>query len=110
MKRSPETVFKSGHVWTPLSNALRKASSPEKIADFGYRAAHLTALLSKTVVKAYYAKTQEKAYFDACSDGGREALMEAQQARADHFSSRQGGIRERITWQTTVSIGALKLY
>jgi hypothetical protein len=57
---------------------------PEKIADFGYRAVHLTALLSKAVVTAYYAKTQEKSYFDACSDGGREALMEAQRFPDDY--------------------------
>lgn len=57
---------------------------PEKIADFGYRAVHLTALLSKAVVKTYYAKPQEKAYFDACSDGGREALMEAQRFPEDY--------------------------
>jgi hypothetical protein len=57
---------------------------PEKIADFGYRAVHLTALLSKAVIKAYYAKTQERSYFDACSDGGREALMEAQSFPDDY--------------------------
>ena len=57
---------------------------PEKIADFGYRAVHLTALLSKAVVKAFYARPQEKAYFDACSDGGREALMEAQRFPEDY--------------------------
>jgi Tannase and feruloyl esterase len=57
---------------------------PEKIADFGYRAVHLTALLSKAVVRVYYDKPQEKAYFDACSDGGREALMEAQRFPEDY--------------------------
>jgi Tannase and feruloyl esterase len=57
---------------------------PEKIVDFGYRAVHLTALLSKTVVKAYYTKPEQKAYFDACSDGGREALMEAQRFPEDY--------------------------
>lgn len=57
---------------------------PEKIADFGYRAVHLTAQLSKAVVKAYYGKPQEQAYFDACSDGGREALMEAQRFPEDY--------------------------
>ena len=57
---------------------------PEKITDFGYRAVHLTALRSKDVVKAFYGQPQKTAYFDACSDGGREALMEAQRFPEDY--------------------------
>ncbi len=57
---------------------------PEKIADFGYRAVHLTALRSKDIVKAFYGQAQKTAYFDACSDGGREALMEAQRFPEDY--------------------------
>lgn len=57
---------------------------PEKIADFGWRAVHLTAERAKDVVKAYYGKTAEKAYFDSCSDGGREALMEAERFPEDY--------------------------
>ncbi|MEK6398612.1 MAG: tannase/feruloyl esterase family alpha/beta hydrolase, partial [Terriglobus sp.] len=57
---------------------------PEKIKDFGWRAVHLTAGVSKLMVKAYYGKPQDKAYFDSCSDGGREALMEAQRFPQDY--------------------------
>ena len=57
---------------------------PEKITDFGYRAVHLTALRSKAIVKAFYDRPQSKAYFDSCSDGGREALMEAQRFPEDY--------------------------
>ena len=57
---------------------------PEKIKDFGWRAVHLTAERAKDVVKAYYGKTANKAYFDSCSDGGREALMEAQRFPEDY--------------------------
>ncbi len=56
----------------------------EKITDFGYRAVHLTALRSKDIVKAFYSHPQTKAYFDSCSDGGREALMEAQRFPEDY--------------------------
>jgi feruloyl esterase len=51
---------------------------PEKLKDFGYRALHETAVLSKTIVQAYYGKAAAHAYFSGCSDGGREALMEAE--------------------------------
>ncbi len=57
---------------------------PEKIKDFGWRAVHLTAELAKEIVKTYYGKAVQKAYFDSCSDGGREALMEAQRFPEDY--------------------------
>ena len=57
---------------------------PEKVKDFGWRAVHLTAETAKQIIQAYYGKPQSKAYFDACSDGGREALMEAQRFPEDY--------------------------
>lgn len=57
---------------------------PEKVKDFGWRAVHLTAATAKQIVQSYYGKAQSKAYFDACSDGGREALMEAQRFPDDY--------------------------
>ena len=56
---------------------------PEKLIDFGYRALHETAALSKTIVLSYYGKAQTHAYFSGCSDGGREALMEAERYPED---------------------------
>jgi hypothetical protein len=57
---------------------------PEKIKDFGWRAVHLTAQRAKDIIKTYYAKPASKSYFDSCSDGGREALMEAQRFPEDY--------------------------
>ena len=57
---------------------------PEKIKDFGWRAVHMTAERSKDVLAAYYGKPAAKSYFDSCSDGGREALMEAQRFPSDY--------------------------
>jgi Tannase and feruloyl esterase len=51
---------------------------PEKIVDFGYRALKETTDKSKAIIKAFTGKGPRHSYFNGCSDGGREALMEAQ--------------------------------
>jgi len=51
---------------------------PERVKDFGYRANHVTAQFAKAIAAAYYGQPPRRAYFNGCSDGGREALMEAQ--------------------------------
>ena len=57
---------------------------PEKIIDFGYRAIHEMTAISKAVVQAFYGDAPNHNYFASCSDGGREALMEAQRFPADY--------------------------
>jgi feruloyl esterase len=56
---------------------------PEKLIDFGYRAVHETSLQAKAVVRAFFGRDAERSYFNGCSDGGREALMEAQRYPED---------------------------
>jgi feruloyl esterase len=51
---------------------------PEKIIDFGYRALKETTDKSKTIITALSGHRPRRSYFAGCSDGGREALMEAQ--------------------------------
>jgi hypothetical protein len=57
---------------------------PEKVKDFGYRGLHLTTLRAKEILAKFYGDAPAKSYFDECSDGGREALMEAQRFPADY--------------------------
>lgn len=58
-------------------------SHPEKVIDYGYRAIHEMTVISKQIVAAYYGHFANKSYFCSCSNGGREALMEAQRYPAD---------------------------
>ena len=51
---------------------------PEKIVDFGYRAVHETTAKAKLMIAAFYARAPRMSYFNGCSTGGRQALMEAQ--------------------------------
>jgi feruloyl esterase len=46
--------------------------------DFAYRADHLTAVTVKQLIKAFYGQPPRYSYFDGCSQGGHEALTEAQ--------------------------------
>lgn len=72
-----------GHESLSDSQAAWALGHPEKIVDFGYRAVHLTASVSRTIIGAYYRRRAARAYFSGCSDGGREGLMEVQRYPGD---------------------------
>ena len=57
---------------------------PEKVTDFGYRAIHAMTVLAKAAVRAYYGSPARRSYFGSCSNGGRQALMEAQRFPEDY--------------------------
>ncbi len=50
----------------------------ERQLNFGYLAVHRTAAVAKTIVRSYYGANETRNYFSGCSNGGRQALMEAQ--------------------------------
>jgi feruloyl esterase len=51
---------------------------PEKIIDFGYRAMHEMTVQSKAIVQAFYNRGPQLSYYQGCSTGGRQGMMEAQ--------------------------------
>ncbi|KAL3667806.1 hypothetical protein V7S43_007357 [Phytophthora oleae] len=53
------------------------ANNPGRRKSFAYSAQHLTSLVSKTLMQAYYGQKLRYSFFNGCSDGGREAVMEA---------------------------------
>jgi tannase/feruloyl esterase len=70
----------TGHVG---GNADFVAGHPEKLVDFAHRAIHEMTVSAKTVVQAYYDARPVRSYFNACSTGGRQALIEAQRYPED---------------------------
>ncbi len=58
------------------------ASLPETI-DYAFRAVHRTVQTAKRAAAMYYARPVTFSYWDSCSTGGREGLMEAQRFPAD---------------------------
>ncbi|HXD74730.1 MAG TPA: tannase/feruloyl esterase family alpha/beta hydrolase [Vicinamibacterales bacterium] len=50
---------------------------PEKLIDYAYRSEHEMTVTAKAVVNAFYGRGASRAYFNGCSTGGRQALVEA---------------------------------
>ena len=63
--------------------ALPWMQNPQQVVDYGTRAVHETALKAKAITAAFYGRPAEYAYFNGCSTGGKEALMEAQRYPSD---------------------------
>jgi hypothetical protein len=57
---------------------------PEKIEDLGWRSIHETAVISKEIIDFYYGKPAAHSYFNGCSTGGRQGLIEAQRFPKDY--------------------------
>ncbi|MDJ0340354.1 tannase/feruloyl esterase family alpha/beta hydrolase [Streptomyces sp. H10-C2] len=72
-----------GHVGSNRFDGLWGKDDPQLRAVFGYSSEHSLAQVSKAVIARYYGQPAAHSFFDGCSDGGREALMEAQRYPAD---------------------------
>ena len=51
---------------------------PEQLIDFGYRSMHEMTVTAKLMVAAFYDRAPRLSYYNGCSTGGRQGLMEAQ--------------------------------
>lgn len=54
------------------------------IIDFYYRAVHQVTVATKQYVQAYYSAPIDVAYFDGCSTGGRQSMMEGTRYPVDY--------------------------
>ena len=72
-----------GHQTTQGTDASWALGHPEKVVDFGWRALKETTEIGKALIAEQKGLKPKRAYFYGCSDGGREALMEAQRFPGD---------------------------
>jgi feruloyl esterase len=85
----------------------------QQIIDYGFRGVHEMTVKSKAVVKAFYGRAAKYSYFNGCSTGGKEGLMEAQRYPGDydgivvgHPNFDQIGNRAQYVWNGQSTFGA----
>jgi len=59
-------------------------SEPQAVTDFAWRAIHEMTVAGKALVKLRYGHAQARTYYQGCSTGGRQGLMEAQRFPDDY--------------------------
>lgn len=94
----------TGHDTRKEPGATFVLSNPQKAIDYAYRAVHVTAVTSKAIAAAFYGKAVQHSYWNSCSNGGRQGLLEAQRYPEDF-----DGIIANAPWvsQTGFTIGTL---
>jgi tannase/feruloyl esterase len=73
----------TGHRGSPR-DAEWAVGHPEKQIDFDFRAIHETAVIAKALIRTFYGAPHKYSYFSSCSNGGRQALMEAERYPDDY--------------------------
>lgn len=85
---------------------------PEKLVDFAYRSMHETVVKSKAIITKYYGKPAKLSYWNGCSTGGRQGLMEAQKYPEDFDGIIAGAPADYQThlhaWDMMVAVGIRK--
>jgi feruloyl esterase len=76
----------TGHVGAPPAPALDGSwalDRPDRQLNWGHRGIHVVTLAGKQITTAAYGQAPQYSYFEGCSNGGRQAAMEAQRYPTD---------------------------
>jgi feruloyl esterase len=80
------------------------AANPEAASDFSWRAIHLMTVVGKDVAGRYYGRPQDKTYYQGCSTGGRQGLMEVQRFPDDYDAVIAGAPVYNLLVQTSAVV------
>jgi feruloyl esterase len=99
----------TGHTGNSASFAL---GHPEKLIDYAYRSEHAMAVAAKAVVRTFYGTMPSRSYFNGCSTGGRQALVEASRYPEDFDGIIAGAAANPKThldaWRMVMSLAMFK--
>ena len=73
----------TGHVNPKDGNASWALNQPERQINYAFLAVHRTVEVAKVLTKAFYGSEPRYSYFNGCSNGGRQGLMEVQRYPED---------------------------
>ncbi len=79
------------------------STDPTLRADFGYKSDHELLQAAKAVIQQYYGQAATHSYFDGCSQGGHQALTEAQRYPTDFDGIIAGAPANNFTALNTFS-------
>jgi Tannase and feruloyl esterase len=79
-EQDPATILLT---WA-VSDSTPPVVNASAIIDFYYRAVHQVTVAAKQYVEAYYSGPIDHAYFDGCSTGGRQSMVEGTRYPVDY--------------------------
>jgi feruloyl esterase len=98
----------TGHVSSVLTDSAWAKGHPERVRDYGWRGIHVTTVVAKKLIAAYYGRAPDHSYFIGCSNGGRQGLMEAWRFPEDYDGIIAGAPVASFTALTAAFISTLQ--
>jgi len=74
----------TGHTGATGTDGKWALNHRPKEIDYGHRGTHVTSVAAQKLTAAYFGSKPKFRYFNGCSNGGRQALMEAQRYADDY--------------------------
>jgi feruloyl esterase len=74
----------TGHQGKSSADAGWALNNRPKEIDYGHRGTHVATVAAKAITSAYFGEAPRYGYFNGCSNGGRQALMEVQRYPRDY--------------------------
>jgi len=73
----------TGHQGSSFTDGSWALGRPDRQVNWGHRGVHVVTVAAKRIVEAAYGRRPAQSYFEGCSNGGRQAAMEAQRYPED---------------------------